>query len=34
MTYETVQELPPAVRAALPEEAQRTYLAAYNHAWE
>lgn len=33
MPYDSVADLPRAVRGHLPNEAQRIYLAAYNHAW-
>ncbi len=34
MPYSTVENLPPAVRHALPEPAQAIYRQAFNHAWE
>ena len=34
MPYATNEELPPALRAHLPEHAQDIYREAFNHAWE
>ncbi len=34
MPYASNEELPPGVRAHLPEHAQDIYRAAFNHAWE
>lgn len=34
MPYDTVDELPEAVRDTLPEHAQHIYRGAYNSAWE
>jgi cation transport regulator len=33
MPYESVSDLPEPVRKALPVEAQKIFLAAYNNAW-
>lgn len=32
--YDDIADLPPGVRAHLPEHAQEIYLAAFNHAWQ
>ncbi len=34
MTYKTTNDLPDTIRQALPEEAQKIYLEAYNQSWE
>lgn len=34
MTYETIEDIPDTLREALPEEAQKLYLDAYQGAWE
>lgn len=34
MPYESIDDLPPSVRAHLPLHAQEIYLAAFNSAWE
>jgi len=33
MPYNNIEELPPALRKHLPDEAKKLYLAAYNTAW-
>jgi cation transport regulator len=34
MPYDTLQDLPEAVRQALPKHAQEIYLAVFNNAWD
>ena len=34
MPYDSISDLPDAVRDALPKHAQEIYLAAFNNAWE